>query len=154
MADPTPDEQARRLKEAEECFKEGIPHVTEEEVAAAAESGEMKIRRLERAIPQALKSLWADIKLLVSMLHDYVTGAYREAPFGAIAAIAMAILYLVSPFDVIPDFIPVIGYMDDAGVIALCLRMVRNDVVKYGEWKNASVSRFAEDAAVVQPDTP
>src|SRR5437588_10862788 len=120
MADPTPEEQARRIEEAEARFKEGIPHVTEEEVASAAETGEMKVRRLERAIPQALKGLWADIKLLVALLRDYANRTYHEAPFGAVAAIATAILYLVSPFDVIPDFIPVIGYMDDAAVLALC----------------------------------
>jgi uncharacterized membrane protein YkvA (DUF1232 family) len=139
MAELTPDEKSRRTEEAEKVFKESIPLMTEAEVASAAESGEQKIQALERAIPKALQSLWGDIKLLVSMLHDYVRGRYREVPFGAIAAIAAAILYLVSPFDVIPDFIPVIGYMDDAAVLALCLRMVRNDLAKYSDWKKAEL---------------
>lgn len=138
MAELTPDEQSRRTDEAEKVFKESIPLMTEAEVASAAETGEQKIHALERAIPKALQSLWGDIKLLVAMLRDYVGGRYREVPIGAIAAVAAAILYLVSPFDVIPDFIPVIGYMDDAAVLALCLRMVRNDLVKYGDWKKTS----------------
>jgi uncharacterized membrane protein YkvA (DUF1232 family) len=135
MAELPADEKARRTEEAERRFEESIPHVTETEVAAAADTGAQKLRDLERAIPQTLKALWDDIRLLVAMLRDYVSGAYRAVPFGIIAAIAAAILYLVSPFDVIPDFIPVIGYLDDAAVLGLCLRMVRTNLAEYRVWK-------------------
>ena len=38
---------------------------------------------------------------------------YKKIPFGTIAAVVASLLYFVSPIDVIPDFIPVIGYIDD-----------------------------------------
>ena len=139
MSDLSTEDQARYTEEAKAQYERSIQYVGEEEIAAAAQSGEEKVRKLEKAIPKALRAIWSDVKLLVSMIRDYVSGAYREVPFGTIAAVAAAILYLVSPFDAIPDFIPVIGYIDDAAVIALCLRMAHNDIEEYRAWKQPEV---------------
>lgn len=116
-----------------------------DEVVAAGRSGEEKIRRLEKATPQALGTLWSDVRLLVSIIRDYGKGACREILFGTIAATAAAILYLVSPIDTLPDFIPAIGYIDDAAVIALCLRMAHNDIEDYRAWRGTP-STTPEDA--------
>ena len=139
MSDLSNKDQARYTEEAKAQYEKSIQYVGEEEIAAAAQSGQEKLLKLEKAIPKALQAVWSDVKLLVSMVRDYVSGAYRDVPFGTIAAIAAAILYLVSPFDAIPDFIPVIGYIDDAAVIALCLRMVHNDIEQYRVWKKTKV---------------
>ena len=42
---------------------------------------------------------------------------------------------MINPFDIIPDIIPVIGYLDDAAVIAACLAMVRQDLHNYWKWR-------------------
>jgi uncharacterized membrane protein YkvA (DUF1232 family) len=136
MSKLTPDELERRTSEGEQRFRESIEYVTEDDIEAAARSGEEKIRRLEKAIPQALTAVWSDVKLLVSMIRDYGTGAYRDVPFATIAAAVAAILYLVSPIDAIPDFIPVLGYTDDAAVIGVCIRMAHNYIQQYRQWKD------------------
>jgi uncharacterized membrane protein YkvA (DUF1232 family) len=135
MSNLTPDELERRTSEAEQRFRESIEYVTEDDIEAAARSGEEKIRRLEKAIPQTLTAIWSDVKLLVSMIRDSGTGAYRDVPFATIAAAVAAILYLVSPIDAIPDFIPVLGYLDDASVIGICIRMAHNHIQEYRHWK-------------------
>ena len=134
MPDPPSENRTRQAEEAKVQYQDSIQYVTEEEVAIAARSGQEKLHRLEKAIPRSLEAIWSDVKLLVRMVRDYVSGVYRDVPFGTIAAVAAAILYFVSPFDMIPDFIPGFGYMDDAAVIALCLRMVHADVEKYRDW--------------------
>lgn len=76
-----------------------------------------------------------DARLLLELVRDYWRGHYRQVPFYTIAAVVAAMVYVISPFDLIPDFIPIIGYIDDALVFSLCLRLVRDDLQHYREWR-------------------
>ncbi|WP_462324906.1 YkvA family protein [Desulfoplanes sp.] len=78
-----------------------------------------------------LHKFLTDITLLISMVRDYYTGTYRDIPFRSVAAIAFTLLYVLNPIDLIPDFLPGIGQLDDAAVVALCLKMVQDDLVEY-----------------------
>ena len=56
---------------------------------------------------------------------------------GGALAIA-AILYFVNPFDVIPDFIPGFGYLDDATVIGFVIASIGSDIRKFRRWERSS----------------
>ena len=58
------------------------------------------------------------------MLGDVFTSKYKKVPVGTL-------LYVLSPIDFIPDFIPVVGYLDDAAMLAVCLNFTRFDVEEY-----------------------
>ncbi len=59
--------------------------------------------------------------------------AHPRSPFAAKAAVALVIAYSMSPLDLIPDFIPILGHLDDAAIIALgvtgALKMVPAEVL-------------------------
>lgn len=82
-----------------------------------------------------LKEYFEDFKDLFSLLKDYYNGSYKEVPWLVIASIGGSLLYVLSPINLIPDFIPIVGYLDDAAVFFACLKFVREDLEKYRSWK-------------------
>ena len=85
-----------------------------------------------------IKKYLGKVKLMFLLLRDYKNGSYRTIPWKSVAAISGALLYVLNPFDLVPDFLPVLGLMDDASVIAACLKLIDDDLEKYKVWKNSS----------------
>lgn len=82
-----------------------------------------------------LKEIIDKIKLFLSMLNDYRNGIYTELPLRSVLSIGGALLYLISPADIIPDFIPLIGMIDDIFIINFVWNQLRRDLDKYSLWK-------------------
>lgn len=89
---------------------------------------------IEDKLPK-LKQLMEQGKVMLDMVRDYAKGTYREVPYWAISAISVALLYVLNPVDVILDVIPGIGYLDDAAVVAFCLKLIEREIAKYKDWK-------------------
>jgi uncharacterized membrane protein YkvA (DUF1232 family) len=73
------------------------------------------------------------VKDLASFLPDCVTTARRlrrhpDVPRRAKVAVAIAALWVISPIDLIPEFLPIIGPLDDVVVVALALRYAARSV--------------------------
>ena len=94
-----------------------------------------------------LKRFTTDILLFLSLVKDYSQGNYRDIPYKTISAVVIGLLYILNPIDIIPDFIPVIGYIDDALIVAFCLRMVEKDLHKYQAWKQAQKKQASDTGA-------
>ncbi len=112
-----------------------VPEANVEKVANRAD--DIK-RKFSRGGP--LGRFVEDAELLVSIVKDYGAGKYREIPYLSMAAIVFTLLYVVNPLDLIPDVIPVIGQLDDAAVVTLCLVLVEQDLRNYKEWKTGHAS--------------
>ena len=76
-----------------------------------------------------------DAVLAVSLVRDYWRGSYRALPGFSLAAIVLALLYVLSPLDLLPDVIPLVGIVDDALVVFVCLTLVEKDLRAYEEWR-------------------
>lgn len=87
------------------------------------------------SLPVKIANLWNDLKTMLAMLIDVVFGRYRPVPLKTILAMLGAFLYFFSPIDLLPDFIPFFGYLDDAFVIVLAIDLVRDDLAIYRAWK-------------------
>ncbi|MCP3028036.1 YkvA family protein [Halobacillus sp. A5] len=81
-----------------------------------------------------LSEVWHELQLMFNMVRDWIRGEYQHAPKGSIIAILGGILYLLMPFDAIPDFIPVAGLIDDVYILNLVIKQVRSDIDDYREW--------------------
>lgn len=100
---------------------------------------------------ETLRKSMDDVKLFVSMLGDYVKGEYKQVPVQTILAVAGALLYILNPFDVVPDFLLGLGLLDDATVLRYCLKLVGKDLDKYREWKRSDNERTRESSMVNSP---
>lgn len=79
--------------------------------------------------------VFRDLPLVCSMILDYVHGEYREVPLKTIIILTAAILYVVSPIDIILDKIPTLGGLDDAVLFRVALKSAREDIEVYKVWK-------------------
>lgn len=98
------------------------------------------VEQLQHVMQNATKALEdcaADLQTMGSMVTDYANGRYKEIPKETIVAVVAAIVYVVSPIDLIPDAIPVVGYADDAALVSFVLSHVHKDIESYRNWKNA-----------------
>jgi uncharacterized membrane protein YkvA (DUF1232 family) len=94
-------------------------------------------KSLRRLINGPLGEMGAEAAQLLSMVKDYASGTYREMPRSTVLAGVFALLYVLNPFDLMPDFIPGIGYLDDMSMVALVIGSVRRDVETYARWRRS-----------------
>jgi uncharacterized membrane protein YkvA (DUF1232 family) len=67
------------------------------------------------------------------MIRAYIEGEYREIPWKSMVIILASLIYFVNPFDLIPDFIPGIGFIDDISIILMVFKSVEEDILKFQE---------------------
>lgn len=79
-----------------------------------------------------------DMKTMLSLIRDFWNKSYREVPWWTIGAVVTALLYVLNPVDIVPDFIPFFGLLDDAAVISACLFLVEKDLDRYRSWKEGT----------------
>lgn len=94
---------------------------------------------------RSLQRFREDARLLLSLIHDVRHDRYREVPVWTLSAAGLALLYVLNPFDLIPDALPVVGMLDDAAVVSVCLSLVEQDLHDYRAWKQAQSGRLEVD---------
>ena len=77
-----------------------------------------------------LQDVLADLKCLYNYVHDITTGKYKDYNVSNLALAIAALVYLVSPLDLFPDFLPG-GLLDDAAVIAWAIKQLHEELAKY-----------------------
>ena len=77
-----------------------------------------------------------DIATSIELIKDFIDGRYRRVPTRVIVSTLAGILYILSPIDLIPDFIPFLGWLDDAFVFTLILNGgLSLELDAYRKWK-------------------
>jgi uncharacterized membrane protein YkvA (DUF1232 family) len=76
-----------------------------------------------------------DFRTLVRLVVAYARGNYREIPTDSLALVVGGLLYVVSPLDLIPDAVPVVGFMDDAVVVGWVIKAVREELDAFRAWE-------------------
>ena len=125
-------------EQAEKQFDNYSQNVSEDDVSGILDKEEEIMRKARGP----LEKFAHNIELLFSVVKDYANGTYREIPWTTIAGIIGTLVYIFSPIDLIPDFIPVLGLMDDAAVLGVCLTGIGMDLKKYEIWKSEHSAEY------------
>jgi uncharacterized membrane protein YkvA (DUF1232 family) len=121
-----------KLKQQFEKMKHKAEEVIDDpdQVKKVAESAWEKAKDLKEPLAQ----VWEQLKSMVQMVRAWISGDYKEVPTTSIIAIVAGLMYLLSPIDLIPDFIPVLGYLDDIFVLGVVFTQVAKDIKAFEEW--------------------
>lgn len=93
------------------------------------------IRKADKKLEHSkLKKGLDYIPTMIQLIKSYIKKEYSEIPLGTILAILAALIYWVAPIDIIPDFVPFAGYIDDGAVVTACLTMVKSDLDEFKAW--------------------
>src|SRR3954469_21714443 len=88
------------------------------------------------SIPRnALEGRGPYLQAMLRFIRTYAGGDYRKISKDALLTIVAAISYLVDPFDLIPDEIPFLGFIDDATVIGFAVSRTRNALDAFMLWE-------------------
>ena len=118
---------------SEEIIKDGAQNVTQKDIQKVISRSEEIQRKFSAKGP--LARFVEDGKLLIAIVKDYWAGAYRQVPYGVIASSVFTLIYVLNPFDMVPDVLPLIGQLDDVAVLGACLLLVEHDLHNYKDWK-------------------
>lgn len=88
-----------------------------------------------------------DLTDFIGLVKAYINGEYRDVSYKVILWTAAGILYFVNPFDVIPDFIPASGLLDDIGVVQFVLSKYSAEIKKYRTYRLQNEKETSEDAS-------
>lgn len=100
-----------------------------------------------------LSQYWDDIKTSFALIRDWFNGSYDKVPTRMIVSLAGALIYLVSPLDLIPDWVPMAGFVDDAAILAFVFQLSKVDLNAYREWKRRQQADDEADDSPTEDET-
>ena len=86
---------------------------------------------------EKLYKIQDSVVTLGRLLRAWVKGDYKNISTSSIIAAVAAIIYFVNPLDLIPDFIPIIGQIDDILVLGYFVKILNKEIEKFMAWEAA-----------------
>lgn len=122
--------------------KDDSSKVTSEELEEVLKNENQITKKVSRLNFDRFSKFIRQLTLSLQMLKDYKTKAYSNIPWRTIALVVAAILYFINPFDIIPDFLPILGYTDDAIAFAAIFKSAQQDLQDYCQWKGYNTEEY------------
>jgi uncharacterized membrane protein YkvA (DUF1232 family) len=102
---------------------------------------------VRRRFKSKFKQAVAKLPFAEDLLAAYYCAFDRQTPRHVQASLLGAIAYFILPFDFMPDVLPILGFTDDAAVLATAIRMVATHIMpEHREAARAALKRGVEPA--------
>lgn len=98
------------------------------------------IRQLKRTFRvlsgfPSVQSIFSELILFIEFVESYRANQYRSISPATLFTAAFGIIYLLSPIDLLPDYIPFLGWIDDIAILRVIIEVIRTDLRKFRIWK-------------------
>lgn len=87
----------------------------------------------------AVGDFFRRVKVFIRMIRAYIKGEYREIPWKMVVMLVAGLVYFVMPLDILPDFIPVTGFLDDITVILWIFNNFRKEIDAFELWEKNTI---------------
>lgn len=84
-----------------------------------------------------LARIWGELQALFRLVWAWAAGRYRQVPTRTIVLALGAVIYFLTPVDLIPDFVLGGGYLDDAAVVGFVVSSIREDIDQFMAWEQS-----------------
>ena len=78
---------------------------------------------------------WDTLQTMFRLIKASISGEYTGVPTSTVAAAVAVLIYFISPIDLIPDFIPVLGLLDDVALVAWFSTTLKHEMDRFHEWE-------------------
>ena len=85
---------------------------------------------------ESVSTFQTQVQVLMRMIRAYASGEYRGLPWKSLISIIATLIYFVSPIDLIPDLLPVVGFTDDLALMVWVFKSFSDDIDKFTAWEN------------------
>jgi uncharacterized membrane protein YkvA (DUF1232 family) len=105
-------------------------------------NGRALTRHLRLISPRRLGLFAKQIRLAWECTKDWRRGRYENIPWATVSSLAAALAYFVLPLDVVPDWIPGAGFLDDAALLGYVLKSAETDLRHYCAWRGLDPDEY------------
>ena len=81
------------------------------------------------------KGIRTKLKVILRMVRAYAVGKYKLIPWKSIILLTAVLIYFLMPLDLMPDFIPVTGYIDDFSLLLWVYNHLQDDINTFVWWE-------------------
>lgn len=91
------------------------------------------------------------LSIVARLLRAYASGEYRQLPWKTLIRVIAVLIYFVSPIDILPDFLPIVGISDDIALMFWLFSGIGDDIEKFRQWEMDPASQRTQTTR--QPET-
>lgn len=123
-------------EEAKKAYDKGCKKA--EKLLKDPDKTEKFLQKLEKKLKKIslVGETFSLVPAMISLVRSYIKKEYTQIPSGTILGIISALIYILSPIDLIPDPVPGAGYLDDVSILLICLKSgAEDDIKEYQKWR-------------------
>lgn len=121
--------------EVQQFIREQAARIAAPDVAALVTDGAALWAKAAALDGDRFDPFRVQIREALDCLDDHASGRCPQIPYHTVSVLAVALFYFQSPVDAVPDFLPKLGAVDDALVMAIAADMAADGLRRYRTWK-------------------